>query len=204
MATLVSWRLLCGAVLAAFVVAFCAPLSRLSGAGWCCALLPVVFGCLLLGLAVRCCLLAGPGGSWWRVSALLCLSGRWLAALWFGVVCLGALLPCVVSCGAVLSYSGVPWCSAACFRCCLCLLFLSCFKNHCQTRKNVFAFFFFLKKNEKLYTTHTAARSKTMYPFNNLCSTHVGHALQLLSAMVMVAMLLVLLPVVVLLKFARD
>ena len=47
----------------------------------------------------------------------------WLAVLWFGVVCLGAPLPWVVFCGAVLSSGGVLSCSAVCFRRCLCLLF---------------------------------------------------------------------------------
>ena len=105
------------------VVALCAVLSRPSGAGWCCVVLSVVFGCLLLGLAVLCCLLVGAGVlyRWCRP----CLAA-WLAALQFGVVCLGALLPCVVFCGAVLSCGGVLSCSAVSLRPCLCLLFVSC------------------------------------------------------------------------------
>ena len=65
----VSWRLpFRGASFAvlcwcACVVALCAMLSRPSGTGWCCVLLPVVFWRLLLGLAVLCCLLVDPGGS---------------------------------------------------------------------------------------------------------------------------------------------
>ena len=78
-----------GAVL---VVALCAVLARPSGVGWCCVVLPVVFGCLLLGLAVLCCFLVGLGVvfRWCRPRL-----AAWLAALWFGVVCLGVLLPCV-------------------------------------------------------------------------------------------------------------
>ena len=107
----------------ACVVALCAVLSRPSGAGWCCVLLPVVFGCFLLGLAVLCCLLVAP-----RVMFRWCCPcpAAWLAALWFAVVCLGAPLPCVVFCGAVLSCGGVLSCSAVCLRRCLCLLFVSC------------------------------------------------------------------------------
>ena len=54
-----------------------------------------------------------------------CLAA-WLAAMWFGVVCLGGPLPCVVFCGAVLSCAGVLCCSAVCLRCYLCMLFFPC------------------------------------------------------------------------------
>ena len=56
----------------ACVVALCSVLSCPRGAGWCFVLLPVVFVCLLLGLAVLCCLLVGPGGSWCRVLMAYC------------------------------------------------------------------------------------------------------------------------------------
>ena len=56
----------------ACVVALCSVLSCPRGAGWCFVLLPVVFVCLLLGLAVLCCLLVGPGGSWCHVSVACC------------------------------------------------------------------------------------------------------------------------------------
>ena len=50
-----------------------APASLLSVPGLLAlVLLPVVFVCLLLGLAVLCCLLVGPGGSWCRVSVACC------------------------------------------------------------------------------------------------------------------------------------
>ena len=95
------------------VVALCAVLSRPSGAGWCCVVLPVVFGCLLVGLAVLCCLLVGLGVvfRWCRP----CLAA-WLAALWFCVVCLGVPLPCVVFCCCAV----VWWCAVL-----LCCLFAS-------------------------------------------------------------------------------
>ena len=121
-----SWAAGCAGVCfggAVAVVALCAVLSRPSGAGWCCVVLPVVFGCLLLGLAALCCLLAGHGVVFRWCSHCL---AAWLAVLWFGVVCLGAQLPCVVFCGAVLLCGGVLLCSAVCLRRCLCLLFFSC------------------------------------------------------------------------------
>ena len=122
----VSWAVGCAGVCfsgAVPVVALCAVLSRPSGAGWCCVVLPVVFRCLLFGLTVLCCLLVGL-----RVVFQWCCPclAAWLAALWFGVVCLGAPLPCVVFCGAVLSCGGVLLCSAFCFRRWLCLLFVFC------------------------------------------------------------------------------
>ena len=106
----------------ACVVAPCAVLSRPSGAGWCCVLLPVVFGCVLLGLAVLCCLLVAPGVVFrWCCPCL----AVWLAALWFGVVCLGAPLRYVVVWCAVLSRGGVLWCPAVCLRRCPCMLSVS-------------------------------------------------------------------------------
>ena len=65
----------------ACVVAPCSVLSCPRGAGWCFVLLPVVFVCLLLNLAVLCCLLVGPGGTWCRVSVACC-----------GVLCCAVLL----------------------------------------------------------------------------------------------------------------
>ena len=89
-------------------VALCALLSCPCGAGWCFVLLSVVFACLLLGLAVLCCLLAGPGGSWCRVSVVCC-----------GVF-LGAVLPRVAACLAVwccvVVRCVVSFCSAWCCR----------------------------------------------------------------------------------------
>ena len=91
------------------VVALCA----LAGVAW----------CSLLGLAVLCCLLVGLGVvlRW----CCPCLAA-WLAALWFGVVCLGVPLPCVVFCCAVQSCGGVLSCSAVCLRRSPRLLFVSC------------------------------------------------------------------------------
>ena len=121
----VSWAVGCAGVCfgcAVPVVALCAVLSCPSGAGWCCVVLPVVFECLLLGLAVLRCVLVGPGVVFgWCCPCL----ATWLAAPCFGVVCLGAPLPCVVFCGAVLLCGGVLSCSAVCLRRGLCLLFVS-------------------------------------------------------------------------------
>ena len=88
------------------VVVLCA----LAGAVWCWLLGRAVLYCLLVGLGVVlrwCC----P-----------CLAS-WLAALWFGAVCLGVPLPCVVFCCVVLSCGGVLPCSAVWLRRCMCLLF---------------------------------------------------------------------------------
>ena len=90
----------------ACVVAVCSVLSCPRGAGWCFVLLPVVFVCLLLGLAVLCCLLVGPGGSWCRVSVACC------------GVSLGAVLRrfaahCVVV-RRVVSFCSVWCCRALC------------------------------------------------------------------------------------------
>ena len=108
----VSWAVGCARVClvgAVPVVALCA----LAGVVW----------CWLLGLAVLCCLLVGLGVVFrWCCPCL----AAWLAALWFGVVCLGVPLPCVVFCCAVLSCGGVLLCSDVCLRRCLCLLFVSC------------------------------------------------------------------------------
>ena len=103
------------------VVALCAVLSRLSGAGWCCVVLPVLFGCLLLGLVVLCCLLVGLGVvcRW----CCPCLANQ-LAAPWFGVVCLGVLLPLL--CSLALCCRVVVCCRALLFVCvvaCACCLF---------------------------------------------------------------------------------
>ena len=105
----------------ACVVALCAVVSRPPSAGWCCLLLPVVFGCLLLGVAVLCCLLVASGVVFqWCCPCL----PAWLAALWFDVVCIGGPLPSVALCGAVLSCVGVL--SSLLFVCvvpCVCCLF---------------------------------------------------------------------------------
>ena len=84
----------------ACVVALCFGLSCPEGAGWCCVLLPVVFVCLLLGLAVLCCLLVGPGGSWCRVSVACC--GVSLGAVLRRVAARCAAWRCVLSCPPAL------------------------------------------------------------------------------------------------------
>ena len=95
----------------ACAVALYPVLSCPRGAGWCFVLLPVVFVCLLLGLAVLCCLLVGPGGSWCRVSVACC--GVSLPAVLRRVaVCCAAWRCVVVRC--VVSFCSVWCCSALC------------------------------------------------------------------------------------------
>ena len=81
-----------------------------------------VLRCFLWCSVVRCWVRRPVVVCWLCVSVSVSLSGR---VVWFpvaGVVCCGALLPCVVFCGAVLSRGAVLLCSAAVLRCCLCLL----------------------------------------------------------------------------------
>ena len=98
----------------AAVVALCSVLSCACGAGRCFVLLPVVFVCLLLGLAVLCCLLVGPGGSWCRVSVACC--GVSLGAVLRRVAARCAAWRCVVV-RCVVSVCSV-WCCRA-LRCVL-------------------------------------------------------------------------------------
>ena len=100
---------------------FCAPpvrccaevpaslLSAQCSLGRCLVLLPVVFVCLLLGLAVLCCLPVGPGGYWCRVSVACCGVSlgavlRRVAARFAAWRCV--VVRCVVSCCSV-------WCCCA-------------------------------------------------------------------------------------------
>ena len=107
-----SWAVKCARVCLDGAVPVVA-LRALAGVAW----------CSLLGLAVLCCLLVGLGVvlRW----CCPCLAA-WLAALWFGVVCLGGPLSCVVFCCGLLSCGAVLSCSAICLRRCLRLLFVSC------------------------------------------------------------------------------
>ena len=95
----------------ACAAALCLVLSCLRGAGWCFVLLPVVFVCLLLGLAVLCCLLVGPGGSWCRVSVACC--GVSLGAVLRRVAARCAAWRCVVAL-CVVSFCSVWCCRAPC------------------------------------------------------------------------------------------
>ena len=112
---------------------------------WCCASLcwcarVVLFmWCVLLlapGAVVRCCVLCcflwcavvrcwvwwPVVVCWWRVSVSVSLSDRVVCFPVVGVVCCGALLSCVVFCGAVLSRGAVLLCSGVVLRCCWGLL----------------------------------------------------------------------------------
>ena len=95
----------------ACVVALCVLLSCPCGAGWCFVLLPVVFECLLLGLAVLCCLLVGPGCSLCRVSVACC--GVSLGAVLRHVAAPCAAWRCVVV-RCVVSFCSVWCCRALC------------------------------------------------------------------------------------------
>ena len=93
----------------------------------CCACVVLFVWCVLLlppGAVVRCCVLCcffwcavvrcwvwwPVVVSWWRVLVSLSLSGRVVCFPVVGVVCCGALLPCVVFCGALLSRGAVLLC----------------------------------------------------------------------------------------------
>ena len=105
---------------------------------WCARVVLFVWCVLLLapGAVVRCCVLCcflwcavvrcwvwwPVIVCWWRVSVSVSLSGRVVCFPVVGVVCCGALLSCVVFCGAVLLRGAVLSRSAVVLRCCLCLL----------------------------------------------------------------------------------
>ena len=105
---------------------------------WCACVVLFVWCVLLLapGAVVRCCVLCcflwcavvrcwvwwPVVVCWWRVSVSVSLSGRVVCFPVLGVVCCGALLSCVVFCGAVLSRGAVVLCSAVVLRCCRGLL----------------------------------------------------------------------------------
>ena len=95
----------------ACAVVLCSVLSCPRGAGWCFVLLPVVFVCLLSGLAVLCCLLVGPGGSWCRVSVACC--GVSHGAVLRRVAARCAAWRCVVV-HCVVSFCSVWCCRAPC------------------------------------------------------------------------------------------
>ena len=86
---------------------------------WCAAVFcAVFFWCAV----VRCWVWLPVVVCWWRVSVSVSLSGRVVCFPVVGVVCCGALLPCVVFCGAVLSRGAVLLCSAVVLWCCWGLL----------------------------------------------------------------------------------
>ena len=118
-----SWR---GCACCAFPVlsSLCGAVLRCAGAlalccscGACCCWRLVVW-CAV----VRCWVWWPVVVCWWRVSVSVSLSGRVVCFPMVGVVCCGALLSCVVFCGAVLSRGAVLLCSAVVLRCCWGLL----------------------------------------------------------------------------------
>ena len=81
-----------------------------------------VLCCFLWCAVVRCWVWWPVVVCWWRVSVSVSPSGRVVCFPVVDVVCCGALLPCVVFCGAVLLRGAVLLCSAVVLWCCWCLL----------------------------------------------------------------------------------
>ena len=115
-----------GVLCCAFPVlsALCAAVLRCAGAlALCCSCGACCCWCLVLWCAVVRCWVWWPVVvCWWRVSVSVSLSGRVVCCPVVGVVWCGALLSCVVFCGAVLSRGAVLLCSAVVLRCCWGLL----------------------------------------------------------------------------------
>ena len=83
-----------------------------------CCVLP----CFLWCAVVRCWVWWPVVVCWWRVSVAASLSGRVVCFPVVGVFCCGALLSCVVFCGALLSRGAVLFGFAVLLRCCWGLL----------------------------------------------------------------------------------
>ena len=115
-----------GVLCCAFPVlsALCGAVLRCAGAlALCCSCGACCCWCLVLWCAVVRCWVWWPVVvCWWRVSVSVSLSGRVVCCPVVGVVWCGALLSCVVFCGAVLSRGAVLLCSAVVLRCCWGLL----------------------------------------------------------------------------------
>ena len=115
-----------GVLCCAFPVlsALCGAVLRCAGAlALCCSCGACCCWRLVLWCAVVRCWVCWPVVvCWWRVSVSVSLSGRVVCFPVVGVVCCGALLSCVVFCGAVLSRGAVLLCSAVVLRCCWGLL----------------------------------------------------------------------------------
>ena len=111
-----------GVLCCAFPVlsALCGAVLRCAGAlALCCSCGACCCWRLVLWCAVVRCWVCWPVVvCWWRVSVSVSLSGRVVCFPVVGVVCCGALLSCVVFCGAVLSRGAVLLCSAVVLRCC--------------------------------------------------------------------------------------
>ena len=116
-----------GVLCCAFPVlsALCGAVLRCAGAlALCCSCGACCCWCLVLWCAVVRCWVWWPVVvCWWRVSVSVSLSGRVVCCPVVGVVWCGALLSCVVFCGAVLLRGVVLLCSAVVLRCCWGLLY---------------------------------------------------------------------------------
>ena len=115
-----------GVLCCAFPVlsALCGAVLRCAGAlALCCSCGACCCWRLVLWCAVVRCWVWWPVVfCWWRVSVSVSLSGCVVCFPVVGVVWCGALLSCVVFCGAVLSRGAVLLCSAVVLRCCWGLL----------------------------------------------------------------------------------
>ena len=147
---------------ASVVLFVCSALFSAPGAVVCCC----VLCCCLWSAVARCWVWLSAVVIWWHVLLPMSPSSRVACFPVVGVVCAGALLPCAVFCGAVLSCGAVLPCSAVFLRRCLCSLFLFSVKNRCKTRKNIFSplfFVLFFEKKQNYTPANTPASSKTMY-----------------------------------------
>ena len=115
-------------------VLWCCPVTWCFAVVLCCCVAVLLVlalpSCGLSCCAVLCCWLAVLScARWWCLRAVVlfpsCCAFPVFCALCLAVPCcagFGALLPCVVCCGAVLSRGAVLLCSAVVLRCCWCLL----------------------------------------------------------------------------------
>ena len=140
----------------AVVTALCGVLLRCAGAlALCCScglhcfrrlVLWCVAVCCAFFYAVLWCWVCLPAGVfWWRVSMLVSLSGCVACFPVVGVVCCGALLPCVLFCGALLLCEVVLACPAVVLWCCFCFLFLFSFRKLLRKPLKIFLPPFFLE-----------------------------------------------------------
>ena len=97
---------------------WCVLLQAPGGVVRCCVLC-----CFLWRFVARCWVWRPVVVCWWCVLMSVSLSGRVVCFPVVGVVRCGALLPCVMFCGVLLSRGAVLLCSAVVLRCCLCLFF---------------------------------------------------------------------------------
>ena len=105
-----------------------------------------VLRCFLWCSVVRCWVWWPVAVCWWCVSVSVSLFGCAVCFPVVGAVCRGALPPCVVFCGAVLSRGAVLLCSAVVWRCCWYLIALpSCGLSCCTVLRYWLSVLFFAR-----------------------------------------------------------